>query len=59
MTSENLKCFVFSSSPGTLLRQIKVPRPDRPAAEMQREADFQTPVYELRDIIEQLEEGKD
>ncbi|MBW2700766.1 MAG: ABC transporter ATP-binding protein [Deltaproteobacteria bacterium] len=53
------RCFVLSSSPGTLLRQIKVPRPDRPAAEMQREADFQTTVYELRDIIEQLEEGKD
>jgi hypothetical protein len=26
---------------------------------MQREASFQETVYELRDIIEQLEEGKD
>jgi len=36
-----------------------VPRPDRPAAEMQRETAFQETVYELRDVIEQLEEGKD
>jgi NitT/TauT family transport system ATP-binding protein len=53
------RCFVLSSAPGTLLRELDVPRPDRPAAEMQREAKFQETVYELRDVIEQLEEGKD
>ena len=53
------RCFVFSSAPGTLLRIIDVPRPDRPAAEMQRETHFQETVYELRDVIEKLGEGKD
>ncbi len=53
------RCFVMSSAPGTLLRKIEVPRPDRPAAAMQREKDFQDTVYELRDIIENLEEGRD
>ncbi|MBN2498933.1 MAG: ABC transporter ATP-binding protein [Deltaproteobacteria bacterium] len=53
------RCYVLSSSPGTLLKELQLPRPDRPAAEMQKESEFQEVVYELRDIIEQLEEGKD
>jgi len=53
------RCFVMSSAPGTILRILQVPRPDRPAAQMQREPEFQETVYELRDTIEQLEEGKD
>ena len=53
------RCFVMSSAPGTLLKQIEVPRPDRPAEVMQREKEFQDTVYELRDIIQELEEGKD
>jgi NitT/TauT family transport system ATP-binding protein len=53
------RCFVLSAAPGTLLKQLQVPRPDRPAAEMQRETEFQNTVYELRDTIEKLEEGKD
>ncbi len=51
------RCFVFSGSPGTILKQMKVPRPDRRAKEMQREPSFQQTVFELRDLIERLEEG--
>jgi ABC-type nitrate/sulfonate/bicarbonate transport system ATPase subunit len=51
------RCFVFSGSPGTILRQISVPRPDRPAKEMQRDPSFQQTVFDLRDLIERLEEG--
>ena len=53
------RCFVLSGAPGTLLKTLQVPRPERPAAQMQREVGFQEMVYELRDTIEQLEEGKD
>lgn len=53
------RCFVFSSAPGRLLRTVPLPRPDRPAAQMQREPEFQEVVYELRELIQQLEEGKD
>lgn len=49
------RVFVLSRSPGTLLHQIAVPPPDRPAAEMQRDPAFQQKVFEIRDILEQLE----
>ncbi len=53
------RCFVFSRAPGTLIHQLKLPRPDRPAAEMQRQPEFSTKANELRAIMEKLEEGKD
>jgi NitT/TauT family transport system ATP-binding protein len=53
------RCFVFSNSPGTLIKTLAVPRPVRPAREMQREEAFQDTVFELTDIIERLEEGRD
>ncbi len=53
------RCYVFSGAPGTILQEMQLPRPDRPAAAMQREAEFQRVVYELRDVIQKLEEGKD
>ena len=53
------RCFVFSGSPGTILKKLEVPRPDRPAKQMQREPEFQKVVFELRDLIEKLEEGRD
>ena len=34
------RVYIFSSSPGTILREMKVPPPDRPAKEMQRERAF-------------------
>ncbi len=53
------RVFVFSNSPGTILKQTPVPRPDRPAREMQREKEFQEVVFEIRDMVETLEEGKE
>jgi ABC-type nitrate/sulfonate/bicarbonate transport system ATPase subunit len=53
------RVFVFSNSPGTILKQTSVPRPDRPAREMQREKEFQEVVFEIRDMVETLEEGKE
>jgi NitT/TauT family transport system ATP-binding protein len=53
------RCFIFSNSPGTLLKQVAVARPDRPAKEMQREKEFQETVFQIRDMVEGLEEGKE
>jgi NitT/TauT family transport system ATP-binding protein len=49
------RVYVFSRSPGTILRELSVPPPDRPPWEMQRETEFQEIVYELGDLIRELE----
>jgi NitT/TauT family transport system ATP-binding protein len=49
------RIYLMSSSPGTILREIAVPPPDRPAREMQREAAFLDIVFDIRDTIETLE----
>lgn len=49
------RVYILSSSPGTILRQIDVPPPDRPARVMQREATFLDHVFDIRDTIESLE----
>lgn len=49
------RVYVLSSSPGTLVREIAVEPPNRPAAEMQREEKFQETVYYIRDLITKLE----
>ncbi|APZ90641.1 ABC transporter ATP-binding protein [Fuerstiella marisgermanici] len=49
------RVFILSRSPGTLLHQIEVEPPDRPALEMQREEGFQKTVFGIRDILEELE----
>lgn len=49
------RIFILSSSPGTILQEMDVPPPDKPAREMQRDSDFQDIVFEIRDTIEQLE----
>jgi NitT/TauT family transport system ATP-binding protein len=48
------RVYVFSSAPGTILRQMEVPPPDRPPKEMQREPEFMKYVFEIRDIIDNL-----
>ncbi|NMB74078.1 MAG: ABC transporter ATP-binding protein, partial [Myxococcales bacterium] len=53
------RCYVFSNSPGTILRELRLPRPDQPASVVQRDPAFQRIAGELRDIIEKLEEGRD
>jgi len=51
------RVFILSRSPGTILHQLDVEPPDRPALEMQREEQFQQTVFEIRDILEELESG--
>jgi NitT/TauT family transport system ATP-binding protein len=52
------RVYVMSNSPGTILREMEVPPPDRPSRVMQREPAFQDTVYYLRDLIGQLEESR-
>ena len=42
-------------SPGTILKTLRVPPPDRPSIEMQRDPHFQQVVTGIRDIIDKLE----
>jgi NitT/TauT family transport system ATP-binding protein len=49
---------IFSNSPGTVLKEVRVPPPDRPALESQREPKFQEIVWGIREIIEKLESSK-
>jgi NitT/TauT family transport system ATP-binding protein len=48
------RVYILSGAPGTLLREMEVPPPDRPARVMQREPEFTSIVFEIRDIIEKL-----
>jgi NitT/TauT family transport system ATP-binding protein len=49
---------IFSNSPGTVLKEVRVPPPDRPALETQRQPKFQEIVWGIREIIEKLESSK-
>ncbi len=49
------RVYILSSSPGTLVKEMQVEPPDRPAREMQRESAFQETVYYIRDEIARLE----
>lgn len=51
------RVYILSGAPGTLVRELEVGPPDRPAAEMQREPEFQQTVYYIRDLIRDLETG--
>ncbi len=48
------RVYIFSSAPGTILKQMEVPAPDRPPKEMQRDPEFMKYVFEIRDIIDTL-----
>jgi len=48
------RVYVFSSPPGTILREMDVPPPDRPPKEMQRQPAFVERVFEIRDLIDTL-----
>jgi NitT/TauT family transport system ATP-binding protein len=48
------RVYVFSSSPGTILREMQVPPSDRPPKEMQRDPAFLGRVFEIRDLIDTL-----
>jgi len=49
------RVYILSASPGTLLRELAVPHPDRPAREMQRSPEFLDVVFDIRDTIDRLE----
>jgi NitT/TauT family transport system ATP-binding protein len=49
------RVYVFSSAPGTILREMAVPPPDRPPKDMQRDPAFVELVFEIRDTIDKLE----
>jgi len=53
------RIYMFSNSPGTILRELEVPLPDRPSRQMQRETSFQDLVYEIGGVLDELEEGRD
>jgi NitT/TauT family transport system ATP-binding protein len=48
------RVYIFSSAPGTILREMLVPGPDRPPREMQREKAFMEAVFEIRDLVDNL-----
>ena len=48
------RVYVFSAAPGTIIREMKVPPPDRPPKEMLREPGFVERVCEIRDIMDNL-----
>ena len=48
------RVYVFSSAPGTIIREMQVPPVDRPPKEMLREPGFVERVCELRDIMDNL-----
>jgi NitT/TauT family transport system ATP-binding protein len=52
------RVYILSNSPGTILREMVVPPPDRPARLIQHEEKFQQVVNYIRDLIGQLEESR-
>jgi NitT/TauT family transport system ATP-binding protein len=48
------RVYVFSSAPGTILREMELPPSDRPPKEMQRQPRFIEIVAEIRDLIDTL-----
>ncbi len=53
------RVYILSNSPGTILRELQVMPPDRPSKVMAREKEFQDSVFEITNMLDKLEEGKD
>ena len=49
------RVYIFSSAPGTILKEMRVPGPEFPPKEMQRRPEFMKFVFEIRDIIDTLQ----
>jgi NitT/TauT family transport system ATP-binding protein len=49
------RVYIFSLAPGRLLKEMRVPAPDFPAAVMQRRKEFMDIVFQIRDVIEKLQ----
>jgi NitT/TauT family transport system ATP-binding protein len=52
------RIYILAGNPGTIIKQMELPSPDRPAREMQRLATFTETVFGIRDIVEKCEVGK-
>lgn len=52
------RTLIVSSAPGTILKEVAVPRPDFSARDMQRRPEFMEAVFAIRDIMEGLESSK-
>jgi NitT/TauT family transport system ATP-binding protein len=48
------RVYVFSSAPGTILKEMKIPPADRPPKEMQRQPGFVERCSEIRDLLDSL-----
>jgi NitT/TauT family transport system ATP-binding protein len=48
------RVYVFSSSPGTIVRQMTVPPSSRPPKEMLRDPDFVDRVSDIRDLMDRM-----
>jgi NitT/TauT family transport system ATP-binding protein len=51
------RVYIMTPGPGTILKEIELTGPERPARVMQREPAFNEVVFGIRDIIENLEES--
>lgn len=51
------RVFIFGNAPGTILHKYFVMAPDRSARLMMREKSFQETVFEIRSVMDSLEEG--
>jgi NitT/TauT family transport system ATP-binding protein len=49
------RIYILSAGPGTIIKEMEVPSPDKPAREMQRQTGFAEIVFAIRDIVEKLE----
>lgn len=52
------RVFIFSPSPGTIVHQLAVMPPDRPAQEMQAEPAFLESVRTIRSLLDKVEDEK-
>jgi NitT/TauT family transport system ATP-binding protein len=52
------RIYILSGAPGTIIKEMEVPSPERPAREMQREPAFAQTVFAIRDIVETFEAKK-
>lgn len=52
------RVYIFSASPGTIVHQLAVMPPDRPAAEMQVEPAFLESVKNVRSMLDKIEQGR-
>jgi len=52
------RVYLMSNSPGTIIKELIVERPQLPSREVQRDPRFQETVYFVRDLIRRLEEGR-